>query len=111
MFGADINTCVGHIRKLTPLDCGIALFFIQRHNIEPVDHTLFLRPYLIELGVELVFMLPAGARSVAILVVDQGIAGSRINTKGFGEEKPLNDNSTEAKRQLNRRVEFIVKKK
>jgi outer membrane protein OmpA-like peptidoglycan-associated protein len=41
-------------------------------------------------------------------LVKQGIPASRIVPKGYGETKPLNDNSDEEKRQINRRIEFRV---
>lgn len=38
----------------------------------------------------------------------QGIAKTRLVAKGYGETKSLNDNASEEKRQLNRRIEFKV---
>jgi outer membrane protein OmpA-like peptidoglycan-associated protein len=44
--------------------------------------------------------------------VSKGIAGDRLTTKGFGQDKAIGDNSTEEGRFQNRRVEFhIVEKK
>jgi len=48
------------------------------------------------------------ANAVRDHLVKQGIPASRIVPKGYGETKPLNDNSDEEKRQLNRRIEFRV---
>ena len=48
------------------------------------------------------------ASAVRDHLVRQGIVGSRIVFKGYGETKPLNDNSDEEKRRLNRRIEFRV---
>jgi OOP family OmpA-OmpF porin len=48
------------------------------------------------------------ANAVRDHLVKQGIPSSRIVPKGYGETKPLNDNSDEEKRQLNRRIEFRV---
>jgi len=42
------------------------------------------------------------------LVKNGGITQNRIITEGFGDLQPLNDNSTEALRQQNRRVEIKV---
>jgi outer membrane protein OmpA-like peptidoglycan-associated protein len=50
-------------------------------------------------------------RALAIknyLVVKKGIAPSRIDIFGYGDTKPLNDNSTEELRSKNRRVEIEV---
>jgi outer membrane protein OmpA-like peptidoglycan-associated protein len=48
------------------------------------------------------------ANAVRDHLVKQGIPASRIVPKGYGETKPLNDNSDEDKRRLNRRIEFRV---
>lgn len=43
-----------------------------------------------------------------VMVQQYGIDGDRIRTVGYGESRPIADNSTEAGRQLNRRVEAAV---
>lgn len=43
-------------------------------------------------------------------LVSKGVEGKRINGKGYGGTKPVASNDTEESRQLNRRVEFIIKK-
>ncbi len=48
------------------------------------------------------------ARSVAMYLVEQGIARNRVKYLGFGGDRPRADNSTEQGRQLNRRVEILA---
>lgn len=49
------------------------------------------------------------AQAVADYLANQGIAASRISTEGRGESEPRTTNATEAGRQLNRRVELIIR--
>lgn len=52
------------------------------------------------------------AAAVRAYLESQGVEGSRMESKGFGESKPIADNSTDAGKEQNRRVEIhIVKKK
>ncbi|NOQ77701.1 MAG: OmpA family protein, partial [Methylococcaceae bacterium] len=46
------------------------------------------------------------AISVKRLLMNNGIAGSRLTTKGFGESNPVESNETEAGRAHNRRVVY-----
>jgi outer membrane protein OmpA-like peptidoglycan-associated protein len=50
------------------------------------------------------------ARSVMDYILSKGIAPSRIQSKGYGETKPVVPNDTDDNRQLNRRVEFKILK-
>jgi outer membrane protein OmpA-like peptidoglycan-associated protein len=43
-------------------------------------------------------------------IVSKGIAANRIVTKGYGKDKPLTSNATDAGREQNRRVEFTILK-
>ena len=47
------------------------------------------------------------ARAVMKTLIDRGIASSRLRAKGWGEEKPIADNSKEKGRHKNRRVELV----
>ncbi|HET8729971.1 MAG TPA: OmpA family protein [Moraxellaceae bacterium] len=48
------------------------------------------------------------ANSVAQYLVSRGVAGGRISATGFGKTQPIADNSTEAGRSQNRRVEIRI---
>ena len=48
------------------------------------------------------------ADAVKMALLSRGIANSRITTRGYGESYPIADNSTNAGRQQNRRVEIII---
>jgi outer membrane protein OmpA-like peptidoglycan-associated protein len=48
------------------------------------------------------------AQSVSSSLAAQGVASSRISTKGYGSTQPVADNSTEAGKQANRRVEIAI---
>ena len=48
------------------------------------------------------------ASSVRDFLVKQGIVGSSIASRGFGESQPVATNNTSAGRQQNRRVELVV---
>lgn len=48
------------------------------------------------------------AESVRNYLIQQGIPAHRLQTRGYGEVMPITDNSTEAGRSLNRRIEFRI---
>ncbi len=48
------------------------------------------------------------ASSVARFLQDLGVSGTRITEKGYGLNQPIADNSTEAGRAKNRRVEVAI---
>jgi OmpA-OmpF porin, OOP family len=49
------------------------------------------------------------AMSVVSSIVSQGIAKERLTASGYGQDKPIADNSTEEGRAKNRRVELVKK--
>lgn len=48
------------------------------------------------------------ASAVAQYLASRGVAGSRISAVGYGKAHPVADNSTEAGRSQNRRVEVLI---
>ena len=50
----------------------------------------------------------ARADSVKAWLVKHGIDKTRLSTQGFGQEKPIDDNTTDKGRANNRRVEFHI---
>lgn len=48
------------------------------------------------------------AESVRNALMDMGIGGNRIETRGYGEEYPVASNNNAAGRQQNRRVEIVI---
>ncbi|MCG6946205.1 MAG: OmpA family protein [Deltaproteobacteria bacterium] len=48
------------------------------------------------------------AQAVAGWLIENGVDGSRLKTKGYGEFRPIADNNTEEGRALNRRVEITL---
>jgi outer membrane protein OmpA-like peptidoglycan-associated protein len=48
------------------------------------------------------------AQSAANYLMNQGIQGHRISTRGMGEHDPIATNETAEGRQLNRRVEVVI---
>lgn len=48
------------------------------------------------------------AKAVADYLLKNGIEGERIRFQGFGSQRPLRDNTTNAGRRINRRVEFRI---
>jgi OmpA-OmpF porin, OOP family len=51
------------------------------------------------------------ANAIKDLMVQGGVAATRVSTDGFGEEKPIASNDTEEGRAKNRRTELVVEKR
>jgi OOP family OmpA-OmpF porin len=46
------------------------------------------------------------AQAVAKYLAEKGVAMDRLTAKGYGQDKPIADNTTSAGKQKNRRVEL-----
>jgi len=55
----------------------------------------------------------AGLRAEAVkkYLMQSGISGDRLESLGYGDSRPIADNSTEDGRRLNRRTEFVILQK
>ena len=53
----------------------------------------------------------ARANAVMTAMVKRGIVADRLTAKGYGQNRPLVENTTEEGRQKNRRVQFIIVEK
>ena len=51
------------------------------------------------------------AKSVMTALVKRGVDQGRLTATGYGFDQPIGDNKTEAGRQMNRRVQFIITEK
>ena len=49
------------------------------------------------------------ARSVASILISQGVPSNRVSAYGLGKRQPIASNATAAGRQQNRRVEIIIR--
>ncbi|MBN8218550.1 MAG: OmpA family protein [Spirochaetes bacterium] len=69
-----------------------------------------LRGHTDNVGDRLLNQNLSGARAAAVrqYLVDHGIGAGRIRAEGYGPDKPLTDNRSEAARAKNRRVELVV---
>lgn len=50
----------------------------------------------------------ARARAVVNYLINHGVSAERLEYKGYADEQPVADNSTEEGREMNRRVEFKI---
>ena len=48
------------------------------------------------------------AKNVAFFLMDNGITRDRIQTYGYGEDRPIAENTTAEGKRLNRRVTFLI---
>jgi outer membrane protein OmpA-like peptidoglycan-associated protein len=50
----------------------------------------------------------ARADAVRNALIERGVSADRLVTKGYGSDKPIDENSTDEGRQRNRRVQFVI---
>lgn len=58
-----------------------------------------------------VVLAEARAQAVKKYLMQSGISGTRLESIGYGDSRPIADNATEEGRRLNRRTEFVILQK
>lgn len=58
-----------------------------------------------------VILAEARAQAVKKYLMQSGISGARLESIGYGDSRPIADNTTEEGRRLNRRTEFVILQK
>ena len=79
--------------------------------VENADYILLINGHTDNVGVpeSNLILSEKRANAVKYYLLGKGIPSGRMIAQGFGDSKPIADNDTDAGRQTNRRVEFIVK--
>ncbi len=92
----DSFPMLGEIANLLKVNSGIKHMSIEGHTDDrgPDDYNQKLSQ--------------ARATSVMTWLVGHGVDATRLEAHGYGEAKPIDDNSTEKGRTANRRVEFKI---
>lgn len=100
----DFDSAVVKPELFPVLDEAVAI--IQKHPEKKViieGHTCWVGTEDYNEGLSL-----RRAASVKKYLIEKGIDPERLITKGYGEKRPIGDNSTSEGRRMNRRVEFKV---
>jgi outer membrane protein OmpA-like peptidoglycan-associated protein len=79
--------------------------------VENSDYILLINGHTDNVGVpeSNLILSEKRANAVKYYLLGKGIPSGRMIAQGFGDSKPIADNATDAGRQANRRVEFLVK--
>ena len=48
------------------------------------------------------------AEAIMAYLIEHGVEASRLEARGYGELYPIEDNDSDAGKQANRRVEFVI---
>lgn len=74
------------------------------------DAAIVVNGYADNTGTDEYNLKLSGQRAAAVVdyLVNMGISPKRLASKGYGSQNPIGDNSTEAGKKMNRRVEFII---
>lgn len=91
----------GHLRDVDKL-----AEFLQRHP----QRQILIEGYTDSTGSESTNLELSNRRSEAVrgALIERGVEGQRIATRGYGEAHPVAANTSASGRQLNRRVEIII---
>lgn len=88
----------------------VQLSGLHRILLDYPEMTIELRGYTDDRGESAYNLSLSQERAAAVKswLVEQGLSETRIESRGFGEQNPVESNSTEAGRARNRRVEFFI---
>jgi len=84
---------------------------IAKVMVDNPDYILLINGHTDNVGVpeSNLILSEKRANAVKYYLLNKGIPSGRMIAQGFGDSKPIADNATDAGRQANRRVEFVVK--
>jgi len=91
---AESSPALDEIAKLLKSDPSLKL------SVEGHTDNVGLKPVNLDLSTK-------RAAAVKAALVSRGIDGDRLSTQGYGDNKPVADNSSEKGRAQNRRVELV----
>ena len=110
-----------HINKFNDIRFDIGTYSIKPESFDNLNYIgevmnleqsmkLLVKAHTDSIGTNSNNLVLAEKRAEAVIqyLFNQGVNKSRLVPKGYGEESPLADNSTEEGRAINRRVEFEI---
>jgi outer membrane protein OmpA-like peptidoglycan-associated protein len=119
----DTKADEGEIYRLNSVSFGLNSSYLQKESYKELDNVVAFLKLNPNIHIRILghtdsiasskynqWLSERRAMSVYDYLLSKGIYGDRLVYIGFGEKVPIADNSTEAGRALNRRVEFEIVK-